>query len=239
VLTSDYIDYLETNLGAGYSRPQLLKLVNNVQNMILGKDTQLTRVWPDPFFQTTDEVFSYVANSVCKDASTKIPGAVVGDIRAIRNIFSPAFNRWPLGAGYVGQGPGFRQWYHPQPLQVSMNQWNTGANFSIKQSREPGLNDCIVKWDLTNNPGTTENVWFCEAYLWPAQLTSEDIPLTIPAEFQMSLLYWGVMMMTERREYGRGDTTREMYNEALTEFYYRYGNQPEQQNTYMTPPRDG
>lgn len=238
MLTSDFLDYLETNLGAGYSRPQLLKLVNNVQNMILGEDNNLTRVYPDPFFQTTDEVFSYVANSVCKDASSRIPGAAVGDIRTVRNIFSPSWSRWPAVGGYVGAGPGFRQYYHPQGLQYSANQVNTGANFSIKQSREPGLNDCIVKWDLTNNPGTTEDIWFAEVYLWPAQLTSEGVQLTIPAEFQMDLLYWGIMMMTERREYGRGDTTREMYNEAMTKFRFQYGNQPSQQNDWITPPRE-
>ncbi len=236
MLLSDFLDFVQNNLGASYSRPQLRVLTNQIQNKILGEDNAVTRVYPDPYFQTTDLIYSYVASTACKDASSDTPGAAVGDIRAIRNIYSPDW--CGRNGGWPSATP-FRGYYHPQLLQYTLNQANSGLNITQYESRGPGLSDCTIKIDLTNNPGDTEREYFAEAYLWPAQLTSENVALTIPDDFCLDLLFSGVMMMAEIRQYGRGPDMKGLYDEAYARFKAKYGNPLAQQITYLTPPRDG
>ncbi len=223
------------NCAASLTVEEARRYTNDAQNIILGPEHPMMRVQPDPFFTTTDGVYSYVAALACKNADTPEPGDVVGDIRSIARIYSldPNCRVFPFGLWGMGLWSS-----RPQRLHVGRGEIWTTARIALVKSREPDSQDCVIKWEKSNNPGNTTKTWFAEAYLWPEQLISTNTPLTIPANYQTTILLETVLAMVEKRDYGRSGYSREQYNADMDAFQSEYANDPVEEDTNYTPFRD-
>ncbi len=237
--TKEYLTWLKPYVAATLTRTELLFYVNLAQNKILGSNHPITRVQPDPYFDTAYDVYSYVANLHCRDANVpRVPGELVGDIRAISRLYSLLPNGCGLW-GYWGAGNG--AWncnVRPEHVQYARGEWSLDARWALVNSKRPLANDCLIKWQKPNNPGVTTVRWFAETYLWPAQLLTDNVQLTVPEEFQTDLLLEAVLSLIERREYGRDDFPRAAYDAAMIKFREDYANTPVQELTGAVPFKD-
>lgn len=187
-------------VAAAYTRTQILDVTNNAQNEILGEALLLTRVRPDPFMTTADETWGYQASSCFHDSSGGFSAAPVGDVRTVKEIYS--YNNSVSIFDAQTLDPASEK---PNQVEYTQTKDRVTARFDCIDSIEPASFDCNIKLYVTNNPGATTTVWRGEVYLWPTQLTSESIPLSIPADFQDTLLFMEVMKRLERREYGENN----------------------------------
>ena len=187
-------------VAGAYTRTQVLDVVNDCQNQLLGEDNGLMRVRPDPFLATTDATYSYAASTYLYDSTTGAQGSLSGDIRTVREVYS--FNNSVSIFDNSTIDPASDK---PNQLELTPTKDRVTMRVEVIDSIAPSSSDCTIKIFHGNNPGTTTTTWKCLAYKWPAQLTSEAIALSIPADFQRTLLWLEVLKVLERREYGRND----------------------------------
>ncbi len=236
--TKAYLTWLAPYVSATLTRTQLLQYVNLAQNKILGSNHPITRVQPDPYFETLDDTYSYVANLHCRTANRpREAGELVGDVRSITRIYALLPNGCGIW-GYWGNNCWFGAWdcnVRPEQFSYANGEWSLDARWALVNSSEPMSNDCLIKWQKPNNPGVTAVRWYAETYLWPQQLLTENVPLTVPEDFQTDLLLEAVLSLIERREYGRDDFPRAAYEEALKRFRDKYANTPVQEFTGRVP----
>lgn len=188
-------------------------MINEEQNRLLAKNNRITLVKPDPYFVTADATYTYNARTATGSAY---------DIRHIEDIYTLAVaDTLNILSALNSEST------HPYRREKTRDGVTTHAIFTCADSIRPfteasdGSYDASITWWLGNNPGVTTTTWRAQAYRWPTQLTAESIALSIPTEFRELLLY-GVLKMTERREYGRNDFTKEMYDEMLKKFESAY-----------------
>jgi hypothetical protein len=141
-------------VGAAWTRAQILDIVNNAQNEILGEDLMLTRVRPDPFFATTDATYSYTAATSIYDSSAGTQGSLSGDVRTVKEIYS--FNNSVSIFDYQTLDPASEK---PNQVEFTQTKDRVTMRFDCVDSLGPTLSDCTVKLYATNNPGTTTTVW--------------------------------------------------------------------------------
>ncbi len=237
--TKAYLKWLRPFVSATLTNTELLFYVNLAQNKILGSNHPITRVQPDPYFETTDDLYAYVANERLRTANVpRVPGDLVGDVRSVTRIYA----LFPNGCGFWGYwGAGIGAWdanVRPEHVSYAQGEWWLDARWALVNSSEPMTSDCLIKWQKPNNPGETIVRWYAETYLWPAQLLTDKVPLTIPEDFQTDLLLEAVLSLLERREYGRDDFPRAAYDAALQRFRDKYTNTPVQELTGQVPFRE-
>lgn len=223
MLTAELVTLIAQEVGASWSRALILGAINRAQNEILGTDNDLCRIKPDPFMTTTDLTYGYVATNVLFDSSEGVKGSAVGDVRTVRKIYSFATSLNIFG--FTPLDPGSAR---PYRILRSGNQDCVGAPVDFVQSKEPDSSDCLIKWWEGNNPGSTTVLWRAEAYKWPAQLLSESIALTIPDDYQDTLLMEGVLKRIQRREFGRDDDRVIAHDRQLKRFRSAFSSVPNQ-----------
>jgi len=108
------------------------------------------RIKPDPFFATTDATYSYSPTTCLYVSTTGAQGAVVGDIRAVRDIYTLSQLNDILTPGQIGPVSS-----RPYNFEYDARGLITHARFDEEDSIEPDSSDCAVKWWPENNPGTT------------------------------------------------------------------------------------
>ncbi len=218
--TSQFISLVLDEVGAAYTRAQALDVTNNAQNEILGENLVLTKVRPDPFLSTTDSTYSYAATTVFHDSSAGTSGSLVGDVRTVTNVYS--YNNSVSIFDYQTLDPASEK-----PNQVEMTQTKDLVTMRVDtiDSIAPNSSDCTIKIYSTNNAGTTTTVWRGVVYLWPNQLTSESIALSIPADFQDTLLFFEVLKRLERREYGENNFSFQQAEYYRKKFRRKYNSQ--------------
>ncbi len=229
--TSQFVSLILDEVGSAWTRAQILDITNNAQNEVLGEDLMLTRVRPDPFFATTDATYSYTAATSLYDSSAGTQGSLVGDIRTVKELYS--YNNSVSIFDYQTLDPASEK-----PNQVEFTQTKDRVTMRVDtvDSLGPTLSDCTVKIYATNNPGTTTTTWRGVAYKWPAQLTSESIALSVPADFQDTLLFFEVMKRLERREYGENAFTFQQAEYYRKKFRRKYNAQASS-DLRVAPPR--
>ena len=214
MLTSALVTRILEECGGGWTRTRALEILNQAQNELLAGANQLMRVKPDPYFGTTDATYSY--NGYTATGS-------VTDVRLITDIYSLA-SRDSLSALSPLIAASTREYRRERTRDGVTTRAIFDCTESVRSYNDDagGSYDCSVRWWLENNPGTTTATWRAVTYKWPTQLTAESVALSIPADFQDNLLLWGVLKRTERREYGRNDFTRALYEERLGKFKAKY-----------------
>ena len=215
--TNEFVSMMLEEVAAGWTRTRILEFTNRVQNEILGEDCELMRVKPDPFLLTVDSIYTYVASSRLYDSTTGAQGALAGDVRTVREVYSYSNDLTIFGTQTIDPESA-----KPNLTERTVGREKTIARVTCIDSIEPNSSDCVLKWWEANNPGATTITWRARAFKWPTQLTAETVALSIPADFQHTLLYYGVLRFVERREYGRGDYPFAAYEKELKKFRTRY-----------------
>lgn len=229
--TSQFVSLVLDEAGAAWTRAQILDIVNNAQNEVLGEDLMLTRVRPDPFLATTDATYSYSAAAALYDSSAGTQGSLCGDIRTVKEVYS--FNSSVSIFDYQTIDPSSEK---PNQVETTQTKDRVTMRCDVIDSIGPSLSDCTVKLYSSNNPGTTTTVWRAVAYKWPAQLTSESIALSVPADFQDTMLFFEVMKRLERREYGENAFTFQQAEYYRKKFRRKYNAQASS-DLRVAPPR--
>jgi hypothetical protein len=230
MLAGAFVTLLQEEVGSAWSRTRLLEATNRGQNEILGVDCMLQRVMPDPFLATAASTFTYTAATSLYDASTGAQGSLVGDVRAVRDIYLDSSSLATIDA--LALDTNFFRAVKSESLPTERR---IHVNFSSLDSRGAGLSDCTIKWPFLYNPGATTLTWRAVAYLWPTQLTSESIALQIPEDFQHTLLLLHVIKNIQRREFGREDAAD--YKSELSRFRVKYAKMASQGNGMTCNPR--
>lgn len=198
--TAQFVSLVLDEVAAAYTRQQVLDVTNNAQNEILGENLVLMRVRPDPFMTTAAATYAYTASTAFHDSSAGTSGALSGDVRSVVKIYS--YNNSVSIFDTQTLDPASEK---PNQVEYTQTKDLVTARFDCEDSLGPVLSDCTVNLYSTNDPGATTTVWRGVVYLWPTQLTSESIPLGVPADFQDTLLFMEVMKRLERREYGENN----------------------------------
>jgi len=214
MLTSALVTRILNETGAGWTRAQALEILNLVQNEVLATDNDLMRIKPDPYFTTTNATYSYTARTQT--------GSLY-DIRNVAEIYSLE-DRDSLTALSLLNTDSSRpyKWKRTRDGIITYARFDCVISTRAAADSSDSTYDCVVKWWTENNPGTTTTTWRARAYRWPNQLTAESIQLETPAEFHDTVLLPGVLMRTERREYGRGDSQFPMYEKYLNKLKHKY-----------------
>ena len=215
--TNELVTLIAEHVGAAWTRARILEALNRAQNEVLCSDNALSRVKPDPFLATAATTYSYAASSTLYVSTTGAQGALVGDIRAVRKIWTPqvSFSLFPL-----------------QALDLHLARYYTVEHDKIRvycdfiDSKEPSSADCSIIWPAGYDPGATTITWQAEAYAWPAQLTAETVSLTLPADWHHTLLLPGTLKALEPREFGQPGPNLTLFDRAHTKFKTRYTGTP-------------
>lgn len=218
--TAQFITLVLNEVAAAYTRQQILDVTNNAQNEILGETLELMRVRPDPFLTTADATYSYVAATSFHDSSANTSGATVGDIRTVKDIYS--YNNSVSIFDNQTLDPASEK---PNQVEFTQTKERVTMRFDCIDSISPSASDCTVKIYATNNPGVTTTTWRGTTYLWPTQLTAETISLSIPADFQDTLLFMEVLKRLERREYGENTFSFQQAEYYRKKFRRKYNTQ--------------
>jgi len=208
--TSQFITHLVRMGNSSMTRAQLLALVNDCQNEILDIDTPLTRLRPDPVLPTTSGTYNYTV-----DAATITAISTDGRLaRRVRKVFTTAtipsdyntgraYGLWSDGGV---NAIGMRIYESHPAIQESVGPVNSSAYFPV------------IRFDANDDPGTTTDVFRLECYMWPTQLTSESVAMTIPDGHQRKVLQSRVMMELELMEYGRSIEWEQRFDRQMKEF---------------------
>ena len=224
---------IAAEVGASWSRALILGAINRVQNELLGTDNDISRVKPDPFMTTVAATYGYVATARLHDSSEGTSGSLIGDVRTVRKIYSLSSSIDILG--FTALDPGSAR---PYTLNRRGNWDEVEARCEFVQSKLPDSSDALIKWWEGNDPGATTIYWRAEAYLWPTQLLSESISLTVPEDFQDSLLMEGVLKRIDRREFGRSEERMQMYEFEKKRFRTKYSATPNNNGPLVARPLD-
>jgi len=106
------------------------------------------------------------------------------------------------------------------------------------ESLEPLSKDSkIIIWEDNTPPSNpNDRAYYARAYRWADQLVNEQVPLTIPARFQTTLLRFAIFKDEEYREYGAADRPEVLYEKYLEEFLaWAIGGSQTTKRTYTTP----
>jgi len=68
--TAALVTWFEDRINANLTRPQILDMINNVQNEVLANDNGITRIKPDPFIHTGSESYTSHATNNTSGAFT-------------------------------------------------------------------------------------------------------------------------------------------------------------------------
>ncbi|MEK9984383.1 MAG: hypothetical protein VW879_06550 [Opitutae bacterium] len=206
-----YITWLERRL-PNISRIDLLTAVNDALNRLLGGQTlRMMRISPDPYISTTDGVANnyYTASSVLYDPLNDTAGF---DVRIVSYVYSRYTTEY--SNPYQGTSPtSFKRGVSENPALETVKH-----PFECIPSGAPDSSDCQIRLWYENNPGTTTEKFWVEAYKWPTQLATESDTITIPVQFQKSLLYYEILMDLEMAQYGNVANVLPRKQEAWKDF---------------------
>lgn len=181
------------------------------QNRILGRDLRITRVIPDPFVVTTSGTYQYTASSALVSS---VDGVTTYDIRRVARVYAHTVKDIDIFAyGGIAQTT-----YRPEKYLNPSSLPDVEIPVDCIPSVKAASSDCKVIFWRENNPATTTNVYIAEAYKWPTQLTAESIAISVPEQFQSTLLCYEVMKVVEEMEFGRGDYNEDAYERELKRF---------------------
>lgn len=220
----EWIDNYLQQTGSAQPREVILKTLNRRQNLLLGMDTEMLRVTPDPYFFTEDQVYGYIANDQIHAAPDRVPGDLVGRIRVVRQIYSTrqdwGWNNWsPFPFNGCGYNAG-RMVIDPFTGDKFV------PNMNCVEARHVDTDECTVTWSTWMNPGLHETLWRCRAYQWPVQLLSEQDEITMPDDFVEDLLVWEVQASIDRGAYGRNDVAQQNADATRKRFVTKYASPP-------------
>ena len=216
MLTSSLISYILEEVGTGWTRTRAREILNRVQNEVLAGNNQLMRIKPDPYFVTTDSVYAINANAATGN---------LYDIRTVNDIYQLQSNDFInlLNPIINNTTRSLRKEKTRDGVTIHQVFDLVESKRSALAEESDGTYDCVVNIWPENNPGTTTTTYRAECYRWPVPITAESIALEVPDDWHDTLLFYGVLSRTERREYGSptGPATQE-YEILKKKFFSRF-----------------
>lgn len=185
----------------------------------LADDVSLPRSYTDSASVTIDN-FQIIAsgalfNSIANSRTSQY------DIKKVSRIYAYLSRTSNFRAYGRGHGNNLINSYNPEWINNSSSE-RIKIPFTRKPSRKWDSNDEeIVLW-RENDPGVTTETYICEAYEWADQLTNEDVDITIPDEYQPTLLKFAILKDVEYTEYGRNNVPQSEYDKYLKKFLTDY-----------------
>ncbi len=163
------------------------------------------------------------------------------DVRRVNRVYSytnntPGYNYYNYYYGTYGSN-GQRNSRRPDEKK-NVNNPEIEITCDTVESLEPLSKDSkiIIFEDNTPPSNPSENIYYARAYRWPDQLLTEDVPLSIPARFQTTLLKYAIFKDEEYREWGAADRPEVLYEKYLKEFLaWAIGGSQTIKRTYTTP----
>lgn len=210
-----YTWLLESLPGADYSRAKLREIVNDVQNEALAsRDGRLMQIKPDPYLVIVSAATRrYTANT---SIVSSLDGSTTFDVRRVRRVFAYTSKNNPYGS-YGGYGNGV------QPFPPTMVNPSGIPEVTLpvqsQDSSRPLEDDCLLDFHRDFSPSVSTDLYNVEAWEWPVQLTTENIAIKLPLQFQKTVLLFGVLAKIETRDFGRDDTIADKYEKALADWY--------------------
>ncbi len=217
---AEFIDYFVANTSAAVDREDIRKKINIAQNQLLGMDTDIMRVLPDPYFATTNDTYLYDVAASLRNAATGEPLTGI-DVRCIKTPYS---RRWNVGNWSMALAAATGLITPLRWVDDDLGGY-VEAPVTCPESRGPGSADIVAYWDDQYNPGTTVDRWRVRVYKWPDQILSESDFLTIPDDFVYDLLFERVSALVERPAYGSAPVPQAAVSEAQKRFNTKYSAQ--------------
>jgi len=163
------------------------------------------------------------------------------DIRRVSRVYAftngvPGFNFYNSFFGVFGTS-GQSSSRRPDE-QSNINNPEIKISCDTEESLEALSDDAkIVIWQDNAPPTNPANsLYIARAYRWPDQLTNEQVPLTVPARFQTTLLKFAIFKDEEYREWGANDKPELLYEKYLEEFLsWAEGGAQTTKRTYTSP----
>ena len=220
--TSQYITWLLDRTGNTVSRTDMLFLVNLAQNEIASEDCYFFRTKPDPYLSTTDETYTYTLAASVR----RVARVYALSTNSNFNISYLSYNGFNVGTDY--KSPKFNDRFASPEVEIPVD---------TVESVTADSGDAQVIFPAENNPGTTTSVYLMEQYVWPTQLSSESISISIPEGHQTKILYYKILRLLEEQEYGNASYSAEKEERAMKE-WLRYSNKGARTIPNQTLPRD-
>ncbi len=222
---AEFIDYFVDNTSAAVNRDDIRKKINIAQNQLLGMDTDIMRVLPDPYFATSLDTYVYPVNGALRSA---VDGTILDvDVRCIKTPYTRrSFGCWQALATAWS-------WLLRTPLRWVDDDLGgyLEAPVTCPESGGPGSADCVAYWDDQYNPDDTVDRWRVRVYKWPTQILVEEDYLSIPDDFVYDLLFERVSALVERPAYGSAPVPEQAVSVAQKRFYTKYS----AQTIYLRP----
>lgn len=217
--------------GNTLSRQQLLEMINDKQNIVLGRDIRLMRILPDPCIHTTAGDYVYTANDAVYDS---IDNTTQYDIRNIARVYTTTMRNI-----HSYQYDGLIQTTHfPETLVNPLNSDEVKIPVDVSISNRAEADDCEIKFWRENDPGThTDRTYLCEAYRWPTQLAGEQQAFEIPDPY-VDLIRLLVLIEIEEDQYGSASPRLYEQYDILNNKFMAYANKGASAEELVTMPRE-
>jgi len=192
--TAKYISWLLDQTGSQKTPSEMLDYVNIAQNEIMSYNTYYNRKKPVNSMKlaTTDGIQQYTLTD-----------------KSIRQV-AKVYTKGTYGA-YGGYGSELYNTYYDEYNE-------NDVPVEVEESLD---SDTAVTIYFEQNPGTTTDKYYLEAYTWPknGQLTSTSVSLSVPEKVQTGLLYYCVAVMLELDMDGRSISFLDLKAAALADWF--------------------
>jgi len=183
----------------------------------LADDVSLPRTYTDQATTAIDTFEIIASGGIFSSEPNK---TTQWDIRRVTRVyaFTTRTGGYPwAGYGYFG-GRGVNNISYKPDKRSNLNVPEIDIQTDTNESLEADSADCKIRWWRENDPGESTDVFMARCQRWPQQVTTEQIPLTIPDRFQTNLLRYAILRDVEYTEYGRNDRPEGLYEKYLDEF---------------------
>lgn len=179
--TSELVSYLQKRI-SGFSRPEILFMINEIQNLCYSNVTYQTEyidpaTGMPPYLATTDTIFQYTCPANCRQTVCIFTERPDG-------YFITSYNKTPTNLG-------LKEFTFKSKIY-----WELPLAQSIEANE---VTNAIVVF--RENPGTTTTAYYHLYTKRPTPLISENIQLIIPPRHHLSIA-WGVIALVKDEKFG-------------------------------------
>lgn len=199
--TSQFITNLQTKIGDQYTREFLREVVNEAQNEVLAQNgVDIMRTKGDVYLETTSGVYTYtLANSV----------------RHVSRVF---IREKADEAEYSPDSYGFRGYKISDWVDSGTQRYvEKDLNFEYDGGLRYG-DPIVLVFPADQDLGTTTTTYRLTQYTWPNQLTSENVPLSLPEPFLTGFFTYLIKKKVEEAAYGADIYNDPKFRQGLAGF---------------------
>lgn len=226
--TRELVSIIKEDYAPSWGRTKILQYLDRVQRRLMIGDLSQT-VWlnesddsfPFPLLHTTAGNLSYdidSSNLYDSDGNSVSPtiGGYSVSLVSVRHIF--------LAVASLANSNYDRKFFGEQFNLTGINEYWSQRLYRLSyfkvpgDIRDPSGLDADPRFTFHEDPGTTTDRYYVEAFYRPVQLTSESVPLSLDSNLWEGVLIDGVVGMIEDVENGRSDRLEKFRNVHVKKF---------------------